>query len=229
MKQLRTFGDERELAFCAYCGGDTGTRDHSPSRVFLDEPYPENLPVVPACRQCNTSFSADEEYVACLLSAVLAGTTDPSAIDRGKIRRILTDKPALRARIDAARFERNGSIVFEPEQNRVHAVFTKLAQGHALFELHSPCSEPPDSIRITPLLAMSPEECHEFENPPMASLLPEVGSRSLQRLLTEGGLVGHPWLEVQAGRYRFHASIEDGVSVRVVIHEHLAGHVQWWE
>ena len=183
--------------------------------------------MVPACRQCNTSFSADEEYVACLLSAVLAGTTEPGAIDREKIRRILTGKPALRARIDAARFERNGSIVFEPEQNRVDAVFIKLAQGHALFELHSPCSEPPDSIRIAPLLAMS------LRNVTSSRIHPcRLSSRSWELeappSLTEGGLVGHPWLEVQAGRYRFHASIEDGVSVRIVIHEYLGGHVQWW-
>ena len=83
-------GDERQLAFCALCGGGTGTRDHCPSRVLLDEPYPDNLPVVPACSPCNSRFSADEQYLACLISCVLAGSTDPALITPPKIRRILS-------------------------------------------------------------------------------------------------------------------------------------------
>jgi hypothetical protein len=80
MLQTRTYGDERQLAFCAFCGGPTGTRDLCPSRVLLDEPYPENLPVVPACVACNTRFSPDEQYLACLVSCVVAGSTDPAKI-----------------------------------------------------------------------------------------------------------------------------------------------------
>jgi hypothetical protein len=47
MEQLPNFGDQRTLAYCAFCGGETGTRDHCPSRIFLDQPFPDNLPVVP--------------------------------------------------------------------------------------------------------------------------------------------------------------------------------------
>lgn len=50
MHQLRNYGDERQLSACVFCRRETETRDHVPSRVLLDEPYPENLPVVPACR-----------------------------------------------------------------------------------------------------------------------------------------------------------------------------------
>ena len=39
MQQLPCYGDQRTLAFCAFCGGKTGTCDHCPSKVFLDEPY----------------------------------------------------------------------------------------------------------------------------------------------------------------------------------------------
>src|SRR5690348_7164381 len=103
MRQVPNYGDKRVLAFCTFCGGETGTRDHCPSRVLLDEPFPANLPVVPACAACNTSFSADEEYLACLISSVLAGSTDPDAAPRAKTRRLLATKPALRARIEQAR------------------------------------------------------------------------------------------------------------------------------
>jgi hypothetical protein len=82
VQHVSTYADQRILAFCAFCGGETGTRDHCPSRVLLDEPLPSNLPVVPACAACNSSFSGDEEYVACLISCVVAGSTDPEAMSR---------------------------------------------------------------------------------------------------------------------------------------------------
>lgn len=69
MEQLRSFGDTRQLSFCAYCGGSTESRDHVPSPVLLDEPYPDNLPVVGACVDCNQSFSIDEEYIACAIDS----------------------------------------------------------------------------------------------------------------------------------------------------------------
>src|SRR5262245_62097325 len=85
VEQLRTFGDERQMAWCVYCGRDTETRDHVPSRIFLDEPYPENLPVVPACRRCNESFSLGEEYLACLVDCVMSGVADPDLVRRAKV------------------------------------------------------------------------------------------------------------------------------------------------
>ena len=73
MRQLHSFADDRLLAGCVYCSGSTETRDHIPSRVLLDEPYPENLLVIPACGSCNESFSLDEEYVACLVECARTG------------------------------------------------------------------------------------------------------------------------------------------------------------
>src|SRR5690242_14029536 len=66
--------DERHLAFCAFCGDAPGTRDHVPPRVFLDKPYPDNVPVVGSCFECNNGASLDEEYVACLLEAAVCNT-----------------------------------------------------------------------------------------------------------------------------------------------------------
>ena len=77
MEQIPMYGDERTLAFCAFCGGKTGTRDHCPSRVFLDKLYPKSLPVVFACLDCNAGFSED-------------GGVSPN---RRKFRRILSKCP----------------------------------------------------------------------------------------------------------------------------------------
>lgn len=227
MIQLRTYGDERQLAYCAFCGGETGTRDHCPSRVLLDEPYPDNLPVVPACADCNSRFSADEEYLACLIACVLAGSANSSKISRPKIRHILTDSPALRARLERARVESPDGVIFTPERERVLTVVTKLAQGHALYELHEPCPEPPDGIHIIPFRLMSEHERDAFESPEPPAIWPEVGSRALQRLVVSESRPEAPWLVVQSGLYRFVALPDFRVSIRIVISEYVACHVHW--
>ena len=61
------------------------TKDHVPSKILLDEPYPEHLPVVPACQICNRGFSSDEAYVACLIESAKWGTTEIDQIKREKI------------------------------------------------------------------------------------------------------------------------------------------------
>ena len=228
MQQFPSNGDRRTLAFCAFCGGETGTRDHCPSKVLLDEPYPENLPVVPACRACNSSFSADEEYLACLVSCVIAGSTDPQLMLRGKVSRILREKPALRAMLEKAKSEADGKTTFVPDQERVSAVFIKLAQGHALYELHETCARKPDEFSCAPLELLSDQQRENFENPEASAAWPEVGSRAMQHLVVVGSDVSSSgWLDVQLGRYRLHASRGNGIEVRIVVHEYLACFVQW--
>src|SRR5689334_70581 len=117
--QLKDWADSRLLQGCVYCGGREETRDHVPSRVFLDAPFPENLPVVPACRRCNNSFARDEEYVACLIESVMVGTTDPDRIERPQVAEILRRSPGLRSRIEAAKQQSSDQIVFSVEEARV--------------------------------------------------------------------------------------------------------------
>jgi hypothetical protein len=99
VKQIRTYVDDRLAAFCYACGGAPAPRDHVPPKVFLDEPYPEDLPVVGSCRTCNEGASLDEEYVACVLEVAARGTVDPSGLTRPKIVRKLTKNPSLAARL----------------------------------------------------------------------------------------------------------------------------------
>ena len=42
--------------YCIYCGAKSDSREHCPSKVFLSKPYPDNLPVLPACIKCNNGF-----------------------------------------------------------------------------------------------------------------------------------------------------------------------------
>ena len=227
MQHVTNYGDERVLAFCVFCGGETGTRDHCPSRVLLDEPLPANLPVVPACAVCNKGFSADEEYLACFVSCVLVGSTDPDAAPREKIRRLLATKPTLRARIEQARRSQNNRIEFFPEHERIRRVMLKLARGHALYELHEPRIDEPTEFTCVPLSVLSDTQRNDFEMPSSSSVWPEVGSRAMQRLVEGTDVRSDGWIKVQPGRYRYCAQLSDGIDIRIVVHEYLACKVQW--
>lgn len=177
MKQIPNFADARQLTWCVYCGGSLkGTRDHVPSKVLLDRPFPEHLPVVEACWTCNSSFSLDEEYVACLVECTLSGSADPDRVSREEVRRILLARPGLRARLSAARFENDEGTYFRAESDRINNVVLKLARGHAAFELNEPQFEAPTAITTIPLHSLDAAARAAFETPPALSVWREIGS-----------------------------------------------------
>ena len=227
MRQIPDYSDYRSKLRCAYCGGATGTRDHVPSRVLLNEPFPENLPVVPACRACNQSFSQHEEYLACLVAVVLAGGCDAVADVSAKAARILDSKPALRAKIASARSGAPDCPTWTAELERVEIVFRKLAQGHIYHEIAEPRVFEPDLLWAAPLTSMDPTSRQQFERVDNPNVWPEVGSRAMQRLLTGEDLQGDGWIVVQDGWYRFHVAWGGDVEVRVVLGEYLGGVVRW--
>jgi hypothetical protein len=241
MNQLKNLADDRLINGCIYCGGVAETRDHVPSRILLEPPYPENLPVVGCCEQCNQGFSKDEEYVVCLIEAVLAGSTNPDGIKRSGVARSLRRSPALQARIDAARREVDGRIEFAVETDRMMNVMLKLARGHAAFELSQPCRKAPDHFWCGPLGSMSEEMRESFNAAHVQQMFGEVGSRGLQRMLvtqlvvrsqtgeeSQVGFLFNDWVDVQDGYYRYLA-IDDigGLVIRIVVAEYLACEVAW--
>lgn len=231
MKQLPNLWDERQTAGCAYCGRATQTRDHVPSKVLLDKPYPENLPVVPACRDCNESFSLDEEYVACLIECVVSGNTSPTYIERSNIRTILSNKPALAARLKLAYEASPGYNSLLQEERRLQQLLLKLARGHVLYELNEPHYEAPAFLGYAPLVALSDEARIQFEEVEALDVLPEVGSRGMMRDLLIPYDLGDcyipQWLVVQPDRYRYLTFVKQGVVVRIVLSEYLACEVVW--
>jgi hypothetical protein len=114
LKNIHTMRPEVEWTQekCTYCGAMPATRDHVPSRVLLDEPFPTNLPVVSACEDCNNGFSLDEQYLACLIECAMSGSAEPESVHRGKIQRILMEKPAFAALIASCRRENESGVFF---------------------------------------------------------------------------------------------------------------------
>ena len=227
MEQLPSYADSRLVSSCIYCGQATESRDHVPSRILLDEPYPENLPVVPACVACNQGFSQDEQYFACFIECALTGAIE--AVRRPKIARVLRENPALATRISNSRSTTlTDTILFAVEHERAKQVVLKLARGHAAYEVSEVLRSAPSHILITPLETLDNFSRHHFETVPESAIWPEVGSRAMQRLIiARKDVTAEGWIEVQPDRYRYFVVAAGPVMVRVVLSEYLACEVIW--
>jgi len=217
------------LGVCVYCGGPPDTCDHIPSRVLLDEPFPDNLPVAECCETCNTGFSLDEQYLACFIDCVIAGSTLPSDVARPKVKRILAETPALTSRIAVS--EIKGLFdqqIWEPEIDRIHNVFLKLARGHVAYELSLLRIDEPLRIACTPIIAMDDHDVEHFLNPQETPFWPEIGSRAFIRACKQfPDLAADHWKVVRPGRYQYLVSQADGLFVRILLSDYLACEVRW--
>lgn len=235
MKSICEFVDERQKSWCIQCGGwicnvETN-RDHVPSKGFLRKPYPENLPVVETCVDCNNGFSADEEYLFVFLSCVLAGSTDPEHQKDANAARALSRHKKLRARIEKSKnnYQTIGGdtrYIWEPEKDRVERVVLKNARGHAYYEYGEPMLTEPEHVCAWPLEALTPAEREEFESIHYTGTWPEVGSRMMTRLITGKDLC-NGWVIVQDGTYRYSVEQHGLMMVRSVMSEYLATEVYW--
>jgi hypothetical protein len=246
MEQVLNYADNRLINenACIYCGAicEKRDRDHVPSRILLDSPFPKNVPVVNACRTCNGGFSKDEEYVACLIESAIAGSTDPGKIRRSKVANILHRAPALRARLEAAKVVSPGGVRFNVESDRVRNVVLKLARGHAAFELAMICRGEPSFYWWRCMGELTKEVLNAFNERHIATLLGEIGSRGSQRTkvievklkaLDGSGekvmrTLVNDWLIVQENNYRYITIHGDGyIEVKFAIAEFLACVVRW--
>lgn len=226
----KLFIDERLRNICVYCGTVPNTRDHCPSKVLLDLPYPQNLPVVEACEKCNQSFSLDEQYLACFLECAMCGSTQPEMLQREGIRRILEEMPHLAAEIQSSMaMSADGTKVWYPDMGRVTKVLLKLARGHLHYELGVQERDRPATIEVFPLALMEAGQRKRFEYPYPDSLAtwPELGSRAFLRACAFGELLGDGWQYVQEGRYRYLVGQREGNYAHIVIGEYLGCRVVW--
>jgi hypothetical protein len=230
MDPRKLFTDARLGGLCVYCGDVPASRDHCPSKVLLDEPFPPNMRVVEACVKCNSNFSLDEQYVACFIEAILCGSAVPGDISRPNVKRILTDTPGLMTQLMSHRkLNTRGEPVWEINDARFRRIVLKLARGHIAYELGLPKIEEPDIINFSPLILMSDKQVADFEFPSDADeLWPEIGSRAFMRAVQSGpGPLRNDWITVQPERYRFLVGQSKGNFVHMVLSEYLACQVIW--
>ncbi len=224
MKVANYFGDDRlrhrvvyskkTYTECIYCGEVSKTREHVPSKVFLSEPYPENLPTLPACFTCNNSYSDDELFLS-LLIQILKKDYFGSEYEFPKevISRIENERNVeLMSKIYDV-LNKGNLNEFYPQ---IFRVLTKLAIGHSVWEISEGyytddegITSDSASVSFSFLSDISQEEVDKFLSYFIITheLLPEVGSRAYdERILVLESDGKEPqlilnWVEVQPSEY----------------------------
>jgi hypothetical protein len=234
MQVFPDYSDQRFKGYCIHCTAPDGSKpfnnDHIPSRNLLAKPYPEDLPTISICEECNTEFSTSEEYLRTLLECVISGSCDPADVRDASVCRALSGNKTLRAAMAAARREYQTlggetRVIWEPDRRVVESALAKNARGHYFYECGEPLSGDPTRVWYTPLCVMTVTERHEFEKVPDIGAWPEVGSRLLQRVATGADMMDG-WIFVQDDVYRYRIC-EGEETVRMVIREYLACEVSW--
>lgn len=202
--------DVRHESICFFCSDQAGiTRDHVPPKVFLDRPYPENLPVVPSCLPCNSVTSADEEYVAAALEVVACKSVNTAELERAQIVKSLNRNGSLLERLKSAATIETDALSLGLEDDRFERVFSKVARGLLRFEVGEPTGHLVDEVRYSRYSQMSKPEVDAFCELTY-SLLPEVGSRMLTTLV-EDHRMETSWQCLQ--EFRFSYAIEITASI----------------
>lgn len=228
MRAIPTFSDERLDMTCTYCGDKHGTRDHLPSKILLDEPFPENLPVVFCCDECNQSFSLDEQYFACSIECIIHGTTEIEKLERAKIKNVLSKNEKLQQRIENSFSYKNNIKVFSFEENRFKNVITKLAKGHIKFETSEPKFDDPKHIGITTINKMSDEEIDSFFETKELDIAPEVGSRGTMNVHFADNVPYLNWENVQDKVYQYCViQSKTSTQVKIFIQNYFVIQVIW--
>lgn len=229
MAHRKKFSDQRLDDTCAYCGQSSESKDHVPSKALLDEPFPENLPVVPCCLKCNQDFSSHEEYIACAIECAICGTAQIAGLNREKIKNTFLKNQKLQQSFESSFILENQERFFKIDTDRLNKVITKLAKGHAKFENSESKIEEPTTVNFQALSSMSQKEIENFIAPVSLSLFPEVGSRALQSIhIDDNNNVASNWIIVQDNKYQYSVIVGAGsFVVKIVLWNFLAIEVIW--
>lgn len=209
---------------CVYCGKPANTREHVPSKSLLIEPFPENLPTIPACFECNNGFSADEEYFICCLE-VLKNKVYANYSISEHVRSILSKKGSLHQLIESQISGKDSCIYPFFDTDRFARIITKLAIGHAGYEYDDLNFDGATGLWFEFAPNISEEYKTEFESPKLLDVIPEISSRFscnaciIQNVESGEAFALSDWISVQDQRYSYNVSLNDsgGVSVKMII------------
>lgn len=228
MDPRKLFTDQRFAGVCAYCGAPADSRDHVPSKVLLDEPYPTNLPIAESCAGCNQGFSSSEEYVACFIECAKKGTTEPNREFRPKIAATLKARPAISQRIEQLKLvSEDGAIVWQAEISRVREVVLKLARGHLAYDLGLQRIDEPMVVEIMLISSISEILLQDFLDLSPSGIYPEIGSRSFVNSLMGKATGYEAWHVVQDENYQYAVGQGAGDWVKIVLGDYIACYVAW--
>lgn len=223
-----TYWDKSKENGCIYCGDKAETREHIPSKVLLLEPYPDNLPTIPACFKCNNSFSADEEYFACYLEMLKSQVYNDFSCSE-HILDILEKKPQLRQLINSQITNIDGKVKLSYDKNRFIHIINKLAICHTGYDFDNVDFDGPVNTWYDFAFNLTHEEKVKFEMPQIMDCLPEISSRfSCNFCIAENTQTGemfllNDWMTVQEHRYKYYISHNDngGIRVKIIVYDYF--------
>ncbi|MVB12076.1 hypothetical protein CAFE_28070 [Caprobacter fermentans] len=220
--------------YCVYCGDVADTREHCPSKVFLSKPYPDDLPVVPACQKCNNGFSKDELYTKAFIEYYqnyCYYTTISVSEKRKEVRE---------AKQKFAECVESNKIVYD---ERIGEILIKLSICHAAYELTEAYHEDdrsgmPEYVSYTFRPNMTQEEIDASDDfiPINDCVLPIIGSRVFNKIYVFGPALSAvesddmfvtqqavmDWTDVQDNHYRYVCWLDSQhINVKLVINEFL--------
>ena len=224
---------------CVYCGEVADSREHSPSKVFLKKPFPVDLPVVPACKKCNNSFSQDELYTKAFLQFfeeyLYENITATVDITRKEVR---DAKERMMSIIELKQIEID---------YRITRILTKLAICHSVFELTEGYYSDtwhgvPESVLYTFRPYLTDDQITDWCSfvPLNDKILPRIGSRVFERIHViettmksandlsnlKVSFAVMDWSDIQDGKYRYVCWLEEAkIKVKIVIDEFLFAEV----
>ncbi len=231
--------------YCIYCGAKSDSREHCPSKVFLSKPYPDNLPVLPACIKCNNGFSEDESFVAQYIDSLMLISGERLVPDNNVENSGLSCNAFTQAKKDWEEYLSSGEF---PKNSRIMRILTKLTIGHMVYELSEGYENDGNDLELESIeykfsFQMSKVERAFYDNFVSMSdkVLPELGSRVFDRIYVIEAVPQHTgssiqirtpivvmdWNDVQIGKYSYIAWIErDGkFHVKIKINNFLFSHL----
>ena len=219
MKQLKNYADDRNSNICIYCHSGQLTKEHAPSKILLDEPFPPNLPVVASCLNCNNKYSYDEEYVACLIEVMRTNATNIDMIKRNKIKTAMNKN----SKLSKLFFVEDKSHLLKISAGKIKNIFVKLSKSHISFELNELIYN--DNYTIRYMILNTEDEKMKANNLNPEHLFPEVGSRLFQKIISNGG---NSWQIVQDNQYRYSISYSCHLEVRIIVSEYFYSIFEWF-
>lgn len=223
-----TYWEKKRENGCLYCGAKAETREHVPSKTLLEEPYPENLPTIPACFKCNNGFSLDEQYFACFLE-FLKSSIYIGYQCNDKIVRTMNENLPLKQLIESQIKNIDGKINFTYDISRFDRIVSKLAIGHVGYEFDNVCFDGPKTIWYEFSFRLKEDFKRQFLKPQIMNKFPEISSRFacdyciIQNTETGEAFLLNDWIDIQEQRYEYHTFINDkgGITVRMLIFDIL--------
>lgn len=223
--------------YCVYCGSFADTREHCPSKTFLNKPFPTDLSTVPACKKCNNGFSSDERYTSNVISC-LSQYYKNADMKIFEITEADKFKEMREAKQSAKRF------ISEPFfDDRMANIFRKLAIGHAAFEIsegyyNDSWNGIPERISYTIKPFLEGEQWKDLEYAEVINdqPVPEIGSRAFRNIYVVEALMNSSegdeintkpllmvdWVDIQDGYYKYQVYFKnDKIWVKMIFQDFL--------